>query len=85
VEGNLQAQLTARFAERGLTLQRYDGHNLVVRYDPENDKDVATGRFVSIETVSIFVRNTIASISGNEALFPGLQSIEVLFADAPTL
>lgn len=77
METEIRTKFLALLAERGLSLETYDGAILTVHYDPEADADVAKGAPVQAETLSRYVQEAIARLPGSEMMFPGLRAVEV--------
>ena len=77
MEADARTNFMARLAERGLSLDSFDGHTILLHYDAEADAEVNRGHKVNAELLSRYVRDVMTQLPGAESMFPGLQTIEV--------
>ncbi|MBV8532033.1 MAG: hypothetical protein JO104_12015 [Candidatus Eremiobacteraeota bacterium] len=79
METEIRTKLSARLAERGLSLKSFDRGVLTLSYNPAADTATAEAEPITAEGLSEYAGAVVMAVPGIESMFPRLERIAVDF------
>jgi hypothetical protein len=80
MEADARTRFISRLSNRGVSLKAFDGQTLTVHYDAKADTERQEGHFVTVETLSRYVKDVLEEVPNAAVMFPGLMDIVVEFS-----
>jgi hypothetical protein len=79
MEPNGRTSFVTALAERGLTLNSFDGHTLKLNYNAAADHQIEQGKAISGDELTFYAQRLLEGEPEATRMFPRLERIEVDF------